>query len=108
MPDLRHLRTFATVAERGSFSAAAEALGVTQPAVSQQIQALEREIGEPLIDRSVRGVRLTEQGETVLRHAQRMVALDGEFTRELQAGDGVLSGTLVVGSSTGLGEHLLP
>jgi DNA-binding transcriptional LysR family regulator len=108
MPDLRHLRTFAAVAERGSFSSAAESLGITQPAVSQQIQALEREIGEPLIDRSGRGVRLTERGEAVLRHAQRMLALDEEFTRELRSGDGEPAGSLVVGSSTGLGEQVLP
>lgn len=108
MPDLRHLRTFAAVAERGSFSAAADALGITQPAVSQQIQALEREIGEPLIDRSGRGARLTERGRSVHRHAQRMLALDEEFTRELRAGDGELAGSLVVGSSTGLGEQVLP
>ena len=108
MPDLRHLRTFAAVAERGSFSAAAQALGITQPAVSQQIQALEREIGEPLIDRSRRRVRLTERGEAVHRHAARMLALDEEFARELRSEDGELTGSLVVGSSTGLGEHLLP
>ena len=108
MPDLRHLRTFAAVADRGSFSAAAEALGITQPAVSQQIQALEREIGEPLIDRSGRGIRLTERGELVHRHAVRMLALDEEFVRELQAGDGEPAGALVVGSSTGLGEQVLP
>src|ERR1700749_2809218 len=106
MPDLRHLRTFAAVAERGSFSAAADALGISQPAVSQQIQALEREVGEPLIDRSGRGARLTERGEVVRRHAVRMLALDEEFLRELQAGDGEPAGSLVVGSSTGLGEQV--
>ena len=52
--DLRQLQTFVEVVERGSFSAAADALGVTQPAVSQQIQTLERMLGAPLIDRSGR------------------------------------------------------
>ena len=98
--DLRQLRTLSEVAERGSFSAAAEALGVSQPAVSQQIRALEREIGEPLLDRGGRGARLTEQGVMVQRYAQRMLALSDEFQRELADGDGELTGSLVVGSST--------
>src|SRR4051794_1942869 len=106
--DLRQLRTLSEVADRGSFSAAAEALGVSQPAVSQQIRALEREIGEPLLDRGGRRARLTERGVMVHRYAQRMLALSDEFQRELADGDGELSGSLVVGSSTGLGEHVLP
>jgi molybdate transport repressor ModE-like protein len=106
--DLRQLRTLSEVADRGSFSAAAEALGVSQPAVSQQIRALEREIGEPLLDRGGRGARLTERGVMVHRYAQRMLALSDEFQRELADGDGELTGSLVVGSSTGLGEHVLP
>src|SRR4051794_5234661 len=106
--DLRQLRTLSTVADRGSFSAAAEALGVSQPAVSQQIRALEREIGEPLLDRGGRGARLTERGVMVHRYAQRMLALSDEFQRELADEEGELTGSLVVGSSTGLGEHVLP
>src|SRR6476660_762942 len=106
--DLRQLRTLSEVADRGSFSAAAEALRVSQPAVSQQIRALEREIGEPLLDRGGRGARLTERGVMVHRYAQRMLALSDEFQRELADGDGELTGSLVVGSSTGLGEHVLP
>ena len=106
--DLRQLRTLSEIADRGSFSAAAEALGVSQPAVSQQIRALEREVGQPLIDRSGRRARLTERGELVRRYAQRMLALSDEFERELADGGGELTGSLVVGSSTGLGEHVLP
>src|SRR6476469_3456526 len=106
--DLRQLRTLSEVADRGSFSAAAEALRVSQPAVSQQIRALEREIGEPLLDRGGRGARLTDRGVMVHRYAQRMLALSDEFQRELADGDGELTGSLVVGSSTGLGEHVLP
>ncbi|HEY0387176.1 MAG TPA: LysR family transcriptional regulator [Gaiellales bacterium] len=106
--DLRQLRTLTEVAERGSFSAAAEALGISQPAVSQQIRALERGAGGRLLDRSGRGVALTERGELVLRHARRMLALSEEFRRDLDEGGDELSGALVVGSSTGLGEHVLP
>ena len=106
--DIRHLRTLAEVAERGSFSAAAEALGISQPAVSQQMRALERDVGETLIDRSGRGVQLTDRGRVVFRYAQRMLALSDEFHRELADGGGELHGALVVGSSTGLGAHVLP
>jgi molybdate transport repressor ModE-like protein len=106
--DLRHLSTLAEIAERGSFSAAAEALGISQPAVSQQVRTLERELGEPLIDRRGRRVVLTARGELVHRYARRMLALRGEFERDFAEGSGELSGHLVVGSSTGLGEHVLP
>ena len=106
--ELRQLETLAAVADRGSFSSAAEALGISQPAVSQQIQTLERHIGSPLIDRSGRRARLTERGEDVLRHARRLLAARDELTRELADQDGELAGHLVVGSSTGLGEHVLP
>jgi DNA-binding transcriptional LysR family regulator len=106
--DLRHLQTLTLVADRGSFSAAAEAQGISQPAVSQQIQALERELGAILIDRSGRRARLTERGQVVARHARRMLALREEFEQELAREDGVLTGHLIVGSSTGLGEHVLP
>ncbi len=106
--DIRHLRTLAEIDERGSFSAAAEALGISQPAVSQQMRALERDVGETLIDRSGRGVQLTDRGRVVLRYAQRMLALSDEFHRELADSEGELHGALVVVSSTGLGEHMLP
>jgi DNA-binding transcriptional LysR family regulator len=105
---MRQLETLAAVADRGSFSAAADALGISQPAVSQQIQALERDVGAPLIDRSGRRARLTERGDVVVRHARRLLAVREELQRELADQDGELSGHLVVGSSTGLGEHVLP
>jgi DNA-binding transcriptional LysR family regulator len=107
--DMRQLQTFATVVERGSFSAAAEALGVTQPAVSQQVRNLERSVGRRLLDRSRRGPVLTEQGEIVHRYAQRLLALQDELAHELQrAGTAELAGHLIVGASTGPGEHVLP
>jgi molybdate transport repressor ModE-like protein len=106
--ELRQLETLAAVADRGSFSAAAEALGISQPAVSQQIQALERDIGSPLVDRSGRQARLTGRGDVVVRHARRLLAAREELERELADQDGELAGHLVVGSSTGLGEHVLP
>ena len=106
--DLRQLQTFVEVVERGSFSAAADALGVTQPAVSQQIQTLERMLGEPLIDRSGRRAAPTDRGEVLHRYALRMLALRDELARDLAQDSDQPTGHLIVGASTGPGEHVLP
>ena len=106
--DLRQLQTFVEVVDRGSFSAAADALGVSQPAVSQQIATLERTLEAQLIDRSGRRARPTERGELVYRHALRMLAVRDELAHDLAEGGDELSGHLVVGASTGPGEHVLP
>jgi DNA-binding transcriptional LysR family regulator len=73
MLDLRHLATFREVATRGSFSAAAAALSFTQPAVSQHVAKLEKQIGTRLFDRDARGVRLTRAGDALLRHAEALL-----------------------------------
>ena len=67
---LRQLEYFVTVADEGSFTAAAELLQVSQPGLSHQIQALERELGGPLLERLPRRVRLTPAGRTTLPHAR--------------------------------------
>jgi DNA-binding transcriptional LysR family regulator len=71
--DARRLPTFREVARRGSFAAAAEALCFTPSAVSQQMAALEREVGAKLFERSQRGVRLTDAGERLLAHADALL-----------------------------------
>src|SRR5919202_1181767 len=78
MLDVRRLRVLAEVAGRGSFSAAAGALNLTQSAVSQHVAALEREVGLPLVERGTRPVELTEAGHVLTRHAAGIFArLDG-------------------------------
>lgn len=72
--DPRRLLIFRTVARLGSLSAAAAELGWTQPAVGQHMQRLERELGVPLMLRSVRGITLTSAGTTLLGHADAMAA----------------------------------
>ncbi|MEV7612262.1 LysR family transcriptional regulator [Streptomyces sp. NPDC089799] len=69
MIEARHLRVLRAVAATGSFSAAARELGCTQPAVSQQMKALEQSVGTPLLVRAGRETRLTEAGEVLVRHA---------------------------------------
>jgi DNA-binding transcriptional LysR family regulator len=89
MPDPRRLLTFREVAERRSFSRAAEALSLTQPAVSQQVRALERQLGADLLERRPGGLALTEAGEVLLEHAnalsQRLRLADAQVG-ELAAG----------------------
>ncbi|WP_280719231.1 LysR family transcriptional regulator [Kitasatospora sp. MAP5-34] len=70
MFDSRHIRTFHEVVRSGSYSAAARVLGYTQPAITQQMKALERSVGVPLFSRAGRGLRLTEAGEALARHAE--------------------------------------
>src|SRR5215212_1237048 len=101
--DTRQLQAFCEVVERKSFSHAAERLGVTQPAVSLQVRALEKRLGTQLLDRSGRRVAPTEAGLRLYRSAQRMLALEEQLLEEVGGGDGALGGTLAIGASTGPG-----
>ncbi|ANP48942.1 DNA-binding transcriptional LysR family regulator [Streptomyces griseochromogenes] len=74
MIEARHLRVLRAVATTGSFSAAGRELGCTQPAVSQQMKALEASVGTPLLIRSGREMRLTQAGEALVRHASGILA----------------------------------
>src|SRR5437868_2322331 len=85
MLDVRRLRVLREVAAQGSFSAAADALSYTQSAVSQQIAALEREAGSRLVERSARGVTLTDAGRELVSHADAILARLADAEEELQA-----------------------
>ncbi|MGW4897233.1 LysR family transcriptional regulator [Kitasatospora sp. NPDC004240] len=74
MIEARHLRVLRAVARTGSFSAAARELGCTQPAVSQQMKALEKSVDTPLVVRSGRGMQLSEAGRVLLKHATGILA----------------------------------
>src|SRR6188472_2974094 len=73
MFDAARLNVFRAVAEHGSISAAAAALNFTQPAVSRQIATLEREAGAQLLERTPRGIRLTDPGRVLLGHAEAIL-----------------------------------
>jgi len=98
MLDPRRLRVLREVAIRGSFSAAAEALAYTQPAVSQQIAALEQETGTRLVERGVRPVRLTDGGRVLLAHAEAVLARLDEAQQELGELAGLRRGRLRLAS----------
>jgi DNA-binding transcriptional LysR family regulator len=107
--DTRQLAAFCAVVERGSFSQAAERLGVTQPAVSLQIRALEQRLGRQLLDRSGRRVEPTEAGRRLYRSAQRMLSLEEHLLEDVASGsEGELTGTLQIGASTGPAAIVVP
>lgn len=108
--ELRWLLTLAAVGREGSFSRAAEALGYTQSAISQQVRRLERAAGQRLLDRpgGLRAVRLTPAGELLLGHAEAIAArLDSARADLLALAEGE-SGTLRVGCYQSVGVRLLP
>jgi DNA-binding transcriptional LysR family regulator len=107
--DTRQLAAFCAVVERKSFSQAAERLGVTQPAVSLQIRSLEQRLGRQLLDRSGRRVEPTEAGLRLYASAQRLLQAEEQMLEELESDDeGVVSGTLELGASTGPGGSVVP
>ncbi|MFJ3023202.1 LysR family transcriptional regulator [Streptomyces tendae] len=106
---VRELRYFAAVAEELHFTRAAERLYVSQPALSKQIRALERQVGAELFRRDRQGVTLTEAGTALLPHARRVLADWTEGAAAVEAARAARRGTLVVGMSTSPGrDGLLP
>ncbi|CAN7655058.1 LysR family transcriptional regulator [Phenylobacterium sp. LjRoot219] len=82
--DIRQLRNFVKIAELGSISRAAEALGMAQPSLSQQVLRLEDEFGCKLFRRNARGVTTTEAGAVLQRHAVLMVAVEEDAVAEMR------------------------
>lgn len=106
--ELRHLRYFLAVAERCHFRRAAEALHVSQPTLSQQIQDLEAELGSPLFERRGRGVHLTRAGETFRDYSRRALNLIEEGQAAIDEFDTLLRGRLVVGVVQTVNATLAP
>ncbi len=108
MYDVKQLRVLRAVAEHGSFSAAADALSYTQPAISQQIAALEKRAGTTLVDRGSRGVRLTDAGRVLVEHAEVVIARLAAAEAELDAIAGIRGGRVRLASFPTAGASLLP
>lgn len=102
------LRVFRTVAEHLNFREAAEHLFLTQPAVTQQIKALEEDLGIRLFDRAGNRVALTSQGSVLLAYAKKIATLVSDAEQELAAPDGKSSGELSLGVSTTIAQYVLP
>jgi molybdate transport repressor ModE-like protein len=108
MLEARHLRVLRAVAATGSFSAAARELGITQPAVSQQIKALEQAAGTPLLVRTGRALRTTEAGEALVRHAAGVLAALGAAEEEVAAIAGLRAGRVRLVSFPSGSSTLVP
>ncbi len=106
--ELTQLAAFAAVAEQGGFSAAAEQLHLTQPAVSKRVRQLEEALGVTLFDRVGRRVALTEAGRALLPRARRLLNDAREMRRLVADLDGSVGGRLVMGTSHHIGLHRLP
>jgi len=106
--EITSLRAFVQVARDRSFSQAAEALFLTQPAVSKRIAGLEADLGSLLFDRVGRQVFLTEAGRHLLPRAEQILAGLADIQRELSNLSGRVTGPLAMGTSHHIGLHRLP
>ncbi|MFF8832518.1 LysR family transcriptional regulator [Streptomyces sp. NPDC015131] len=108
MFDSRYIKTFHEVVRTGSYTAAARALGYTQPAVSQQMKALERDVGTPLFTRVGRGLRLTEAGEALTRHTGTILDSLAVAQEQIDAIARLRSGRVRVCAFPSAGATILP
>ncbi|MDI4646449.1 LysR family transcriptional regulator [Cohnella hashimotonis] len=106
--NVHQLHTFYAVAERGSFSAAAQTLHMTQPAVTMQIQALEERFGAKLFHRSAKKLELTDAGRALLPQARKAMELMRETDAVMAAHAEQLKGRLKFAASLTIGEYVLP
>jgi LysR family hydrogen peroxide-inducible transcriptional activator len=106
--EIHQLRYFVAVADEGNFSRAAQKVHVAQPSLSQQIQKLEAELGQPLFDRLPRAVLLTEAGKRFREFAQRILANVADAQRCVDEFKGQAIGRLVVGAIPTIAPYLLP
>jgi LysR family hydrogen peroxide-inducible transcriptional activator len=106
--EIHQLRYFLAVAGEGNFSRAARKAHVAQPSLSQQIQKLEAEVGQPLFDRLPRAVLLTEAGKRFREFAQRILANVADAQRCIDEFKGQAVGRLVIGAIPTIAPYLLP
>ena len=105
---LDQLRILKAIASEGSFKKAAESLYISQPAVSLQVQNLERQLSVPIFDRGNRKAAFTEEGKVLLRYGNRILSLCDESCRAIEDLRSLNGGTLVIGASQTTGTYLMP
>jgi DNA-binding transcriptional LysR family regulator len=105
---LPYLETFAKAAESGSFTAVARSLGLSQAAISQRIQALERDLVASLFCRHGGRVLLTDVGRCLYTYSQRILTLHAEARRALTGQTQPITGSLALAASSVPGEHVVP
>lgn len=105
---LDQLRILKAIADEGSFKRAADSLFVSQPAISLQIQNLEKQLAVPLFDRGGRKAQLTEAGNLLLAYGEKIITLCQETCRAIEDLQNLQGGTLIVGASQTTGTYLLP
>src|SRR5438105_15936836 len=106
--EIHPLRYFVAVADEGNFSRAAEKVRVAQPSLSQQIQKLEAEMGQPLFDRLPRTVVLTEAGRCLLEFARKILANVADASRSVDELQGEVAGRLGVGAIPTIAPYVTP
>jgi LysR family transcriptional regulator, hydrogen peroxide-inducible genes activator len=106
--EIHQLRYFLAVADEASFSRAAAKVRVAQPSLSQQIQKLEAEVGQPLFDRLPRSVALTEAGRCLVDYARQILAAVGDARRCVDEFRGKVAGRLAVGAIPTIAPYVLP
>lgn len=106
--NLAHLATLRLVLQRGSFSAAADMLGISQPAVSLQIRQLEQFLQTRLVERTGRGIKATAAGQALLEHGERIELAVDEAVRSISEFSQAVSGTVTLGTGATACIHLLP
>src|SRR5262252_5428907 len=104
--DLRQLRYFVTVAERGGFGAAASALNVAQSALSRHVRLLEHELGGALLERGARGVAVTEAGKVLLTRGRWLLGAFDDIKAEVRTENREPSGTVRLGAPSSLADIL--
>jgi DNA-binding transcriptional LysR family regulator len=106
--NINQVRAFVAVVDHGSFSEAARATGLSQPAVTMQIQGLESDLGATLLERRYRKVELTEAGRALLPFARRVLAELDEARVEIERLSDTVGGHLELAVSTTPGQYILP